>query len=281
MFGRNNGIVILGGGLAGLSAGVVLSRTGMPVVVVEGGRDVGGLARTVEHDGFRFDLGGHRFLTGNKAVERFVADLLKDDLLAVPRKSRIFLRNRFFDYPLRPANALFGLGIPTTLRILADYGIERIASLAGRPPVVSLEDWVVGRFGRKMFDLYFRDYSEKVWGIDSSRISAGWVAQRIAGLSLWEAVKNAFSKRSGRGINTLADRFLYPRLGIGQIARKLRDEIEVRNTVMTGTLALRVHHEDFTVRSVLVSGADEYDIEADDYIASIPLTTLVLSLIHI
>lgn len=275
MFGRNNGIVILGGGLAGLSAGVVLSRTGMPVVVVEGGRDVGGLARTVEHDGFRFDLGGHRFLTGNKAVERFVADLLKDDLLAVPRKSRIFLRNRFFDYPLRPANALFGLGIPTTLRILADYGIERIASLAGRPPVVSLEDWVVGRFGRKMFDLYFRDYSEKVWGIDSSRISAGWVAQRIAGLSLWEAVKNAFSKRSGRGINTLADRFLYPRLGIGQIARKLRDEIEVRNTVMTGTLALRVHHEDFTVRSVLVSGADEYDIEADDYIASIPLTTLV------
>jgi protoporphyrinogen oxidase len=276
MYEKKSDTLIMGAGLAGLSAGYVLSRAGMPVVVVEGDHEVGGLAKTVHHNGFRFDLGGHRFLTRNKAVERFVAGLLKDDLTLAPRKSRIFLRGRYFDYPLRPANALIGLGIPATLHILSDYGAERIAGLFRKRPVISLEDWVVGRFGRKMFELYFRDYSEKVWGIASSRISAEWVAQRIAGLSLWEAVKNAFSKRSGRGINTLADRFLYPAQGIGRIAHKLSDEIAKKNPVKTDTRVLRVHHEDFTVKSVLVrSGDDVYDIEADEFIASIPLTAIV------
>ncbi len=268
--------MVLGAGLAGLSAGCVLSRAGRPVVVVEGDHEVGGLARTIRHNGFRFDLGGHRFLTRNKSIEGFVSALLRDELLDAPRKSRIFLRGRYFDYPLRPANALIGLGVPTTLHILSDYCAERITNVFRRPPVVSLEDWVVSRFGRKMFELYFREYSEKVWGISSSRISAEWVAQRIAGLSLWEAVKNAFSRRSGRGINTLADRFLYPALGIGQIAHKLRDEIEKRNSVKTDTRVLRVHHEDFRVKSVLVrSGSDVYDIEADEFVSSIPLTGIV------
>jgi protoporphyrinogen oxidase len=270
---------VLGGGLAGLAAGAVLTRAGRSAVVVEAGRAVGGLARTIVHQGFRFDLGGHRFLTHDEAVGRFVSDLLGDELLQVPRSSKILLRGRYFDYPLRPANALFGLGILTTLRILADYGKERLANSLCAKEIVSLEDWVVCRFGRAMFDLYFRDYSEKVWGVASDRISAEWVAQRIAGLSLWEAVKNAFSRRSGRDISTLADRFLYPRLGIGRISDALAEEIGARNEVRTGTAVLRVRHDGRSVRSVMVrSDRDVYDLEADSFISSLPLTTLLRSL---
>jgi len=276
---RTTKTAVLGGGLAGLSAAYRLTRAGRSAVVVEAGPQVGGLARTYTHKGFRFDLGGHRFLTSDQAVGHFVAELLQDDLLDVPRTSEILLRGRFFDYPLRPANALFGLGIPTTLRILADYGIERLKQSIGAKDIVSLEDWVVRRFGRSMFDLYFRDYSEKVWGIPSSQVSAEWVARRIAGLSLGEAVKNAFSRRKGTDISTLADRFLYPRQGIGQISELLRQEIEKRNEVRTGTAVLRVDHAAGAITSVLVRSGDEvYDIEAEDYISSLPLTTLVRSL---
>ena len=276
---RAPGTAVLGGGLAGLSAAAVLARAGGSVIVAEAGTEVGGLARTFEHEGFRFDLGGHRFLTADPAVARFVADLLQDDLLDVPRKSKILLRGRYFDYPLRPSNALFGLGLPTTFRILADYGVERVSGAFRARTILSLEDWVVRRFGTSMFDLYFRDYSEKVWGTSSDRISAEWVAQRIAGLSLWEAVKNAFTRRSGRDISTLADRFFYPRHGIGQISDRLRDEIEARNAVRTGTAVLRVRHEDGAIRSVLVRSGDTIDdIEADAYLSSLPLTTLVRSL---
>lgn len=273
------GTAVLGAGLAGLSAGTVLTRAGRPVLVIEAGAEAGGLARTIEHDGFRFDLGGHRFLTLDRNVGRFVAGLLGDDLLDVPRSSKILLRGRYFDYPLRPSNALFGLGVPVTMRILAGYGFERLADVLVSRNIVSLEDWVVQRFGRSMFDIYFRDYSEKVWGVPGSQISAEWVAQRISGLSLWEAVKNAFSRRNGRDISTLADRFFYPRQGIGRISDLLRKAIGERNEVRTGTAVLRLRHDGRTVQNVMVrTGGEVYDLEARDYVSSLPLTVLVRSL---
>jgi protoporphyrinogen oxidase len=274
MLAKRRDVIILGGGLAGLSAGYVLAQAGTPVDVIEAGHDVGGLARTIEHNGFRFDLGGHRFLTSNKAVQDFVTDLLGKDLVQAPRSSKIFLRGRYFDYPLKPANALFGLGIPATIRILSDYCRERLVTTYG--PAVSLEDWVVRRFGRAMFDLYFRDYSEKVWGLPCSEISAEWVSKRIAGLSLWEAIKNAFSKRSGKGIHTLADRFLYPSLGIGRISERLREGIESRNRVRTDTQVLRISHEGWTIKSVMLGCGDQVEeIEAPEFVSTIPLTSLV------
>ena len=271
---------ILGGGLAGLSAGCILTRAGRSAVVVEAAPEVGGLARTIEHRGFRFDLGGHRFLTSDEDALLFVTSLLRDDLLEVPRSSKIYLQGRYFDYPLRPVNALSGLGLPATLRILTDYATERFKSLVPGRSAVSLEDWVVKRFGRRMYDLYFRDYSEKVWGIAGSRISAEWVGRRIAGLSLGKAVKNAFFRRSGQGIATLADRFLYPRRGIGQLSERLRDEITARNSVRTGTRVLRVRREKDRITGVMVrSGEQVSDIRAREYCSSIPLTSLV-GLLH-
>lgn len=268
--------LILGGGLAGLSAGCSLTRAGRPAIVVEAGSAVGGLARTIEQNGFRFDLGGHRFLTKDRVVERFVADLLGNDLLDVPRSSKILLRGRYFDYPLKPANALFGLGPATTLRVLRDYGRERLIAAARTGTPASLEDWVVRRFGRALFDLYFRDYSEKVWGIPGDRVSAEWVARRIAGLSLGQAVKNALSRRGGSDISTLADRFLYPRLGIGQISNALRSEIEARSEVRTNTAALRIRHDGRSISSVMVrSGRDVSALSVDACVSSIPLTSLV------
>lgn len=268
--------VILGGGLAGLSAACMLTRAGRAAVVLESGPAVGGLARTIEHDGFRFDLGGHRFLTKDRSLERLISDLLGDDLLDVPRSSKILLRGRLYDYPLKPANALFGLGPGTTLRVLLDYAREQFAAAFRTGTMASLEDWVVRHFGRALFELYFRDYSEKVWGIPGNRVSAEWVAQRIAGLSLWKAVKNAVSRRSGRDIGTLADRFLYPRLGIGQISDRLRSGIEAGGEVRTGTAVLRLRHDRGSITGIMVrSGRDVSDISADEFISSIPVTHLV------
>lgn len=277
MNGRANGIVILGGGLSGLSAGYALTNAGRRVRVYEGDPVVGGLSKTIEHNGFRFDLGGHRFFTTDQAVDKLVRELMGHEMVPVRRSSKILLRDRYFDYPLRPLNAMFGLGIPTTARILADYVWETAKRAVIKKDLVSLEDWVVSNFGRAMFTLYFKEYSEKVWGIDCSRISAAWVAQRIKGLSLAKAIKNAFFKFSGKDLATLTDSFTYPSRGIGRISDRLRDEIEKKNGVVhIGTKVVQVNHESFRVGSVTVSDQDRrYTVPAEEYISSIPLTTIV------
>lgn len=269
-------MVILGGGLAGLSTGYVLSRAGARTILIEGAPNVGGLSITVEQGGFRFDIGGHRFLTKNKKIENFVLDLLGDDCLVVPRKSKIYMLNRYFDYPLSPANALFGLGILTTLQIIADYLKERVKSRLTPPEIISLEDWVVNQFGRKMFDLYFKKYSEKVWGLGCDEISKEWVAQRIDGLSLGKAIKNAFVKLNGKEIPTLADQFYYPQMGIGQISDRLRAGIEENNKVSTSTRVIRMNHDGTMIRDIIARNCSHTKcIAGREFVSSIPLTHLV------
>ncbi len=276
MSGNKDEVVILGGGLTGLSAAHALTKSSFKVRVFERDPAVGGLSKTIVRGGFRFDLGGHRFFTKEEKTDAFVRNLMDGELVSVPRKSKIYMRNKYFDYPLKPINALFGLGVPTTLKILGDYGAERIKRLTGEQVNVSLEDWVVSNFGRKMFDIYFKEYSEKVWGIECSRISAEWVEQRIRGLSLTKAVKNAFFKFSGRNIPTLADRFLYPELGIGRISDRLKEEIERENEVFTGTEVVRVNHSNFSIGGVEVRNHDYSGIvRGGEFISSIPLTRLV------
>ncbi len=273
MTGSLNDIVILGGGLSGLSSGYVLSNAGFRVKVYERDSVVGGLSKTIAKDGFRFDLGGHRFFTRDEQIDAFVRNLMGNNLLTVQRRSKIYLRNKYFDYPLKPLNAMFGLGIPTTIRILADY----VQQAARRDKeAVSLEDWVVNNFGRTMFNIYFREYSEKVWGIDCSRVSSTWVAQRIKGLSLATALKNAFFKYSGKDLATLTDRFLYPPLGIGQLSDRLRERIEENNSVFTDTSVECVNHSEFRVQSISIRNQSQMlEIPTDECISSIPITRLV------
>lgn len=271
-----NRTVILGGGLSGLSAGYVLTKSGCAATVIERDHAVGGLSRTFCKDGFCFDLGGHRFLTGELTVDALLRELMDGELISVPRSSKIYLRGKYFDYPLRPLNAMFGMGIPVTARILADYAMERIRRRGRQRPIVSLEDWVVSNFGRTMFSIYFKEYSEKIWGIDSSSISAEWVAQRIKGLSLGTAIKNAFVRSSGRDVRTLNDRFLYPESGIGRIADRLQEEIETRNKVATDTSVERICHDGSSVRSIEVMDQRETRVvEGEAFISTIPVTHLV------
>lgn len=276
MNGQTNDIIILGGGLSGLSAGYTLTNAGRSVQVYEGDTVVGGLSKTIERNGFRFDLGGHRFFTNDKAVDALIQDIMGHEMVSVRRSSKIYLRDQYFDYPLRPLNAMFGLGLPTTARILADYVWETTKQAVLKKDIVSLEDWVVSNFGRTMFTIYFKEYSEKVWGIECSRISAAWVAQRIKGLSLAKAVQNAFFKFSGKDLATLTDSFTYPSLGIGRISDRLRDEIEKSGDVHTGTKAVRVNHDSFSVQSITFRDQDrQFTVPAQEFISTIPLTTLV------
>ncbi|MBI5634989.1 MAG: FAD-dependent oxidoreductase [Nitrospirae bacterium] len=274
--GEKSCTVILGGGLTGLSAGAVLSRAGFGVTVIEADTTVGGLSKTMHHNGFRFDLGGHRFFTTDEGLNRFVQDLMQDELITVPRSSKIYMRDTFLDYPLRPANAFFGLGIGTSLNILADFGIEKCRGLFGQKNCVSLEDWVIRNFGRTMFDIYFKVYSEKVWGIDCSRISAEWVDRRINGLSLAKALKNAFFRVSGKKIPTLVDEFFYPKLGIGRISDRLKDEIEMSNKVYLDTRVEVIHHDDNEIKSIVVRHQGHADVlTGRQFISSLPLTHVV------
>jgi protoporphyrinogen oxidase len=268
--------LVLGGGLAGLSAGFALARAGRPLALVEADAEVGGLARTISCNGFRFDLGGHRFHTRNRRVEVFVRRLLGEELQTVPRASQICLGDRYVDYPLQPWNALCGLGALAVSRILLGYAFARLRARLRKAPLRCVQDWVIAHFGRPLYEIYFRDYSEKVWGMPCDRIASEWMAQRIEGLSLGGALRRAFFKGDGADPATLCDAFLYPRLGIGRIADKLRAGIEARNVVLTGARVARLRHSGGRVHGVTVrqAGATR-ELGADEVISTIPLPRLV------
>jgi protoporphyrinogen oxidase len=270
--------LILGGGLTGLAAGWALTRLGRRVRVLEGADAIGGLARTVARDGFRFDLGGHRFFTNDARVDGFVRELLGDELVTVPRASRIWLGGKWIEYPLRPLGALFGLGARASAQILLGYAAASVARRIRPAPLVSLEDWVVAHFGRPLFELYFRDYSEKVWGIGCREISAEWMAQRVQGLSLGAAIRHAFLRR-GAALPTLVDRFLYPRLGIGSIAERLGAAIGRSSTIATGARVMRVRHDGRRVEGVTVRRGDQVqELRGAAFLSTIPLTELIQAL---
>ncbi len=277
---QNNGfrddIVILGGGLTGLSSGCVLTKAGANVSVFELDDTVGGLSKTLEKKGFRFDLGGHRFFTRDEEIESFVREIMGQELISVQRSSKIHMRNKYFDYPLKPLNAIFGLGIPTTIKILSDYISQSATGIFQKKAIVSLEDWVVNKFGRTMFNIYFKEYSEKVWGIDCSRICATWVARRIKGLSMAKAVKNSLFKFTGKDLPTLTDRFLYPPLGIGRLSARLREEIEKGNHVFTGSTVVSVNHSVLRAESITVENhGGRRTVPAHEIVSTIPITKLV------
>jgi len=211
---------IIGAGPAGLTASWKLSEGGADVTVFEAdSKYVGGIARTVEYKGFRFDIGGHRFFSKSQEVEALWEDLLGKDLLTRPRSSRIMYDGKFYAYPLKAQEAFFNLGIIETARCVASYAW---AQLFPRRPAKSFEDWVSNQFGTRLFQIFFKTYTEKVWGMSCKEISADWAAQRIKGLSLAKAVWSAIfpqrgNQNSAQTIKTLINSFRYPRLGPGMM----------------------------------------------------------------
>jgi protoporphyrinogen oxidase len=226
---RHYKAVIVGAGPAGLTAAYELSKHGAPVVVLESDPTyVGGLARTVQYHGYRFDIGGHRFFSKSREVEELWTEILGADLLQRPRSSKIYYRGQFYSYPLKPFEALTKLGVRESALCVLSFLYARLFPTANPK---SFEDWVVNHFGRRLFRIFFKTYTEKIWGRSCRKISADWAAQRIKGLSLGGAIKNALLPRRAQGdraqtVKTLIDTFRYPRLGPGMMwetcTRKVR-----------------------------------------------------------
>jgi protoporphyrinogen oxidase len=218
-------VVVIGAGPAGLTAAAELVEAGVPTTVVEADSVVGGISRTVEREGWRFDIGGHRFFTKVGRVSRFWHAVLdEDEFLLRPRRSRILYRGRFFEYPLRPWDALRNLGLVEALRCVASYLWVRV-----RPPAdqTNLEGWVTARFGARLYRHFFKSYNEKVWGMPASAMPADWAAQRIRNLSLAAALRRALLPSGRHGeVVSLIERFHYPRLGPGLMWERCAEQVE-------------------------------------------------------
>lgn len=265
----------MGGGPAGLTAALMLARQGRDVCVLEADDTVGGIARTERYDGYRFDIGGHRFFTKIEPVQRLWEELLGNELLTVKRLSRIYYQKKFFDYPLRARNALAGVGPGNALLILLSY---LRAHLRPTPTEDTFEQWVTNRFGRRLYKIFFKTYTEKVWGIPCTEIRAEWAAQRIKGLSLYRAILSASPvNRRSEDIKTLIHEFRYPRLGPGQLWERCASAIEKEG----GRVLLGHRVEGIEVRDGKVDGvwADTPDggqrFEAQHVISTMPLSELV------
>jgi protoporphyrinogen oxidase len=256
-------------------------KHGVTTTVVEKDpRYVGGLARTVEHKGYRFDIGGHRFFSKNEEVEDLWTEILGPELLTRDRLSRIYYQGRYFAYPLKAANALRNLGPLETVRCMASYARARVQPV--RDPR-SFEDWVRNQFGWRLYSIFFKTYTEKVWGISTKELSADWAAQRIKSLDMWLVLKSALlpkRKPSNRGdlVTTLIDSFRYPRLGPGQMWERVAEiHQEKGRPVLLDRSVERIEHEGGLVRAVITkteSGAIEKH-QGTDFISSMPIRELI------
>lgn len=289
---RRPTVAIIGAGPAGLTAAYLLSREGASVTVLEADPElVGGISRTVEYKcpaaggkGFRFDIGGHRFFSKSKEVEELWTELLGDDMLVRPRSSRILYGGKFYSYPLKAGEALNNLGLVEAARCVLSYAHARLFPIANPK---SFEDWVSNQFGRRLFGIFFKTYTEKVWGMSCKEISADWAAQRIKGLSLSTAIWNALfppraPKDRSKQIKTLIGSFRYPRLGPGMMwdaaARKTRAQGgDVRLGCRVTALERLSDHRGWRVAYTDGSGRQQ-SVEADHVISSAPLRELVRGL---
>jgi protoporphyrinogen oxidase len=266
---------VLGAGPAGLTSAWVLARGGHRATVMEADGAVGGIAKTVEFDGYRFDLGGHRFYTKILPVRRLWEEMLGSELLTRPRLSRIYYRGRLFSYPLRAHDVFKGLGVVESTLSALSYLYWRYRLRRVRP--ATFEEWVVGRFGRRLYDAFFRSYTEKVWGIAGSEIQAEWAAQRIQEFSLTHAVLAILGMKRGEGPTTLIDEFLYPRLGPGQMWEAFARAVEDRGIpVLLNHRCVGIRHHAGRAHSIAVrTNGSETEREVDAVLSSIALPDLV------
>ena len=237
---------------------------------------VGGIARTIERNGYRFDIGGHRFFTRVPEVKALWEELLGDDMLTRRRRSRILFHGAYYDYPITAGSAFAGLGAAESARILASYLAAHLRPIR---PERTLADWVTNRFGARLFETFFRTYTEKVWGMRCEEIGAQWAAQRISGLSLGAAVVDMLRRGTG-GQRTLVTEFQYPRLGPGMLWERMRARIEAMGQrVLLRHRLVGIRHHEGRVTSVELEGPDgRRELEVSALISSIPLRDLAVAL---
>src|SRR2546430_3598264 len=278
-------VVIIGAGPAGLTAGYLLSKEEVDVVVLEADPVyVGGISRTVTYNGFHFDIGGHRFFSKSKAVEDLWTEILPNDMLVRARSSRIFYAGKFFSYPLKPFEALLKLGIIRSTLCILSWLKARLFPL--RSPR-NFEEWVSNQFGKRLFNTFFKSYTEKVWGMNCKEISADWAAQRIKGLSLGSAIKNALVPQRYNGdrshvIKTLINSFRYPRKEQGMMWEACDEKVKTMGgQIHMGCKVVGCAYDDATSTWTLRfqdRQGNEQRLQADHVISSAPMRALVRGL---
>ena len=271
---KENRTIILGAGPAGLAAGYRLAQAGSPVIVLEKESRVGGLSKTYNYKDCYFDIGGHRFYTRIDEVMRLWFELLEDKFKLSPRLSRIFYKGKLFNYPIKPLNSLLKLGIPESLMIILSFARVRLFPYR---QVNTFEEWVSQQFGRRLYRIFFKTYSEKIWGVPCDKVSAEWAAQRIKGLSLKSLVKSGFTRSRSGNIRTLIQEFHYPELGPGMMYETMKDKIkEMAGEVLTDNNVIEVAHDNRKVILVRVQIKGKIKVlEGTDFLSSVPITELL------
>jgi protoporphyrinogen oxidase len=275
--GKSNvGTAILGGGPAGLTAAYMIGRRGRPAAVFEADGTVGGIAKTIEFNGYRFDLGGHRFFTKLGPVQRLWEEMLDGEFLTRPRLSRIYFNGKYFSYPITAKDVVGRLGLFESTRCALSY------LWAGRhrgSNAETFEDWVTSRFGRRLYEAFFRSYTEKVWGIPGSEIRSLWAAQRIKNFSLGKAMLSVLGLKREH-VTTLIEEFRYPRLGPGQMWEAFAERAgEAGIDVHLNHRCVALKHAENRIQSIVLrQNGDVFEHDVDSVISSIALSDLVLGL---
>ncbi len=270
-------VIVMGGGPAGLAASHRLSQNNVAVKVIEKDGQVGGLARTIVDGEFRFDIGGHRWFTKNDELNQFLVDLMADELVLVNRISRIFFNDSYIEYPLRLTDVMNRVNPLTGTKAVGDFLLAKARNKFKTQPSLSMEDAYIDQFGRTLYEMFFKRYSEKVWGDDCSNLSGDWVSQRTKGLSLLTAIKDAVVHKDGK-VESLIERFMYPALGFGRISERMAESVETtkHSRLELGAYIVAVQHQNGRIKSVTWQrDGHTFVEEADQFISSIPMTELL------
>jgi protoporphyrinogen oxidase len=268
-------VAIVGAGPAGLTSAYELVKRDVKPIVFEADDKVGGIARTEVYKGYRFDIGGHRFFTKVGEVEKLWQEILGNDFIKVPRLSRIFYQNKYFDYPLSFKNTLSNLGPVGSGLILSSYIKAKLQALIDRPDPQTFEEWVTHCFGERLYKTFFQTYTEKVWGIPCSKIQAEWAKQRIKGMSLKAAIINLlFGKTTAK---SLISEFDYPILGPGMMWERCQDLVEKKGgEVNLNTRVVRIERDGDRIKKIITQHEGETEeISANHFISSMPVTALL------
>jgi len=274
---KSKEVTIIGAGPAGLGAALELQKNNIKdILIIDMHSKSGGLSRTEIFEGNRFDLGPHRFYSKNNEINQLWHEILGNDFKPVKRCTRIYYKNKFFDYPLKPFNTLKNLGLIESSQAMIDYFISQIKN--SKNSIQSFEDWVCKQFGRKLYRTFFKTYTEKVWGIDCKNISADWAAQRIKGLNLYEAVLDALKPaKNNKSAKTLVKEFDYPVYGAGMMYERMAEQISAQGgEFLFDTTVKQINVKDGRVESILTNNNHrELIIPIETLFSSMPLTKLI------
>jgi protoporphyrinogen oxidase len=282
---EHTNVFVIGAGPAGLTAAYLLTKADIPTSVIEADPTyVGGISRTVNYKGFLFDIGGHRFFSKSKEVVDLWHEILPDDFIERPRLSRIYYDGKHYSYPLKAMEALSNLGIVESAMCVMSYAYKKAFPNANPE---NFREWVSNQFGDRLFSIFFKTYTEKVWGMSCDEISADWAAQRIKGLDLWSAMANAL-RRSVKGpadvqagdnvIKTLIESFQYPRRGPGMMWDAAAAKIEAEGGIIhRGTSLQNLSWNEKTDRWIITANSAKgpREFAAKHVISSAPIRELI------